>query len=289
MIVMRLKGGLGNQLFQYALGRHLSLLKNTGLTLDTSSFKTDDLREFRLSCFEISATNSNRLPFFATDGRAKHLNKVFQAIQGLFSKPFQIIKENGFEFDPMIFNCSDQAYLDGYWQSAKYFEQIAETLRKDLRLKSPLTGKLSEIAKAIQSTNAVSVHVRRGDYVSNPTTTAYHGVCSVEWYVEAAQLIESKVPNPIFYVFSDDYEWVKANLHFSVPTFFVPPSPDGQECNDMHVMSLCKHHIIANSSFSWWGAWLNPNPEKMVIAPKQWFVAGPQKTNDLIPSSWIRL
>lgn len=289
MIVMRLKGGLGNQLFQYALGRQLSLIKNTALQLDSSSYKTDTLREYRLDSFQIAATHSNQLPFFATDGRKRYLNRIIQAARGIFTKPFQIIKEKDFSFDPTVFNCSDQAYLDGFWQSEKYFFSIGQTIRNDLRLKKPLEGDLRKIAEQIRENNSVSLHVRRGDYVSNPVTTAYHGVCGAEWYEAAAKLIEGKVSNLTFFVFSDDYEWAKENLKLNSPAVFIKPSPDGQECNDLHVMSLCKHNIIANSSFSWWGAWLNENPEKIVIAPKNWFAAGSSNTQDLIPKTWIRI
>jgi hypothetical protein len=178
MIVMRLKGGLGNQLFQYALGRALSLSKNTTLQLDTSSFKSDTLREYRLDSFNIAASTSDQLPFFATDGRAKYFNTLIQGIRGLFSKPYQIIKEKGFSFDPSVLECSDHAYLDGFWQSEQYFTSFAQAICKDLSLKTPLQGDLKDLAEQISLTNAVSLHVRRGDYVSNPTTTAYHGVCS---------------------------------------------------------------------------------------------------------------
>ena len=289
MIVMRLKGGLGNQLFQYALGRYLSYSKNTALELDTASYHVDRLRVYRLDCFEIAASASDRLPFFSTEGRARHLNRIIQAVKGIFSRPFQIIRERHFSFDASVFDCSDQAYLDGFWQSEQYFAPIADVIRHDLRLKNPLPSALQELAGQIQATNAVAVHVRRGDYVSNPTTTAYHGVCSAQWYGDAAKLMMQKVDKPTFFVFSDDYEWVRENIRLDAPTVFIPPSPDGQECNDMHVMSLCQHNIIANSSFSWWGAWLNANPNKIVIAPKQWFAAGNHNTKDLIPHSWIRL
>lgn len=289
MIVMRLKGGLGNQLFQYALGRYLSYSKNTTLSLDTSSYHIDRLRVYRLDCFEIAASASDRLPFFATDGRLKHFNTILQTLKGLFSKPFQIIKERAFTFDASVLECSDQAYLDGFWQSEQYFAPIADLIRHDLRLKNPLPSALQALADQIQATNAIAVHVRRGDYVSNPITTAYHGVCSVQWYADAAKLMLQRVDNPTFFVFSDDYAWVRENIAFDAPTVFIPPSPDGQECNDLYVMSLCQHHIIANSSFSWWGAWLNANPNKIVIAPQQWFAAGKHDTKDLIPPSWIRL
>ena len=289
MIVMRLKGGLGNQLFQYALGRYLSHTKNTTLQLDTASYHIDRLRVYRLDCFQIEASASDRLPFFATDGRLKRLNSLIQGFKGVFSKPYQIIKERDFSFDPGVLECSDQAYLDGFWQSEQYFLPIAQVIRQDLRLKNPLPTHLQELALQIESCNAVALHVRRGDYVSNPITTAYHGVCSVEWYEKAAAHMMAKVEKPTFFVFSDDYEWVRENLRLNAPTVFIPPSPDGQECNDLHVMSLCQHNIIANSSFSWWGAWLNANPKKIVIAPQQWFAGGKHNTKDLIPHSWIRL
>jgi len=289
MIIMRLKGGLGNQLFQYALGRHLSIIKKVPLQLDTSSYRLDTLREYRLSPLDIHAHVTDRLSFFATDGKARYLNCIIQAVRGLISKPFQIVREPSFSFDSAVFDCSDQAYLDGFWQSEKYFLPIAKTLREDLQLKTPINGALKEIADQIRITNAVSIHVRRGDYVSNPTTTAFHGVCGVEWYETAAQIMESKVSNATYFVFSDDYEWAKTNLTFDASMVFVPPSPDGKEAQDMHVMSLCQHNIIANSSFSWWAAWLNANPNKIVIAPEKWFASGSQKTDDLIPANWIRL
>lgn len=289
MIVMRLKGGLGNQLFQYALGRYLSISKNTALQLDISSYKSDTLREYRLASFCINASASDKLPFFATDGKARHLNQFIQAVRGVFYRPFEIIREKSFAFDPQIFNCSDQAYVDGFWQSEKYFLPIANTIREDLHLKTPIKGNLKNIAEQIQACNSVSIHVRRGDYVNNPTTSAYHGVCSAQWYHNATNQILQKVENPTFFVFSDDYEWAKKNLQFSSPAVYIKPSPDGEECIDMHVMSLCQHNIIANSSFSWWAAWLNRNPNKMVIAPQDWFVAGPKQTNDLIPPQWTRM
>lgn len=289
MIIVRLKGGLGNQLFQYAIGRHLATTKDTSLVLDTSSYKTDTLREYSLSGFNISGHPSDKLFFFATDGRVRLLNRAIQAVRKLFSKPFQIVSEKSFSFDPSVLNCSDHSYLDGFWQSENYFLPIENTIREDLKLKTPVEGPLKKIAEHICSSNSVSIHVRRGDYVSNPTTTAFHGFCDSDWYIKATNWLEKKVGNPTYFVFSDDYEWAKSNLNFQAETVFIPPSPKGQEHNDMYVMSLCKHNIIANSSFSWWGAWLNDNPSKIVIAPKEWFAASHINTSDLIPTSWHRM
>lgn len=290
MIVMRLKGGLGNQMFQYALGRRLAIDHNTDLMLDTASYHYDRLRVYRLGVFNIKASASDSLPFVATDSRFKYVNHILQKVKSLFGKPYQIIKEKGFPFDPTILDCSDQAYLDGFWQSEQYFDSVAQIIRDDLQLKTPIAGELKTLAEQIKATpNSVSLHVRRGDYVSNPVTTAFHGVCGVDWYMQAADMMSERLVNPTFFVFSDDYEWAKANLNFQTNAVFIKPSPDGQECNDLHVMSLCQNNIIANSSFSWWGAWLNSNPNKIVIAPKVWFVGGPQDTRDLIPNSWHRI
>lgn len=290
MIVMRLKGGLGNQIFQYALGRRLSLDHNTELALETSSFKTDHLRKYRLNTFQIQANIvSNTLPFFPTTGRKRRLNTVLQFFRKLVGKPFEIYKETGFSFDPQVLKCSSNSFFDGFWQSEQYFSSVRSILLADLIPAKPLQGMLAHIANEISQSNSVSIHVRRGDYVSDPTTTAYHGVCSKEWYEQAAKHMKQRVPDLHFFVFSDDYDWAKSNLTFGAPTRFIEPSPDGLECNDLYAMSLCKHNVIANSSFSWWGAWLNQNPNKIVISPKQWFIAGPQNTDDLIPKNWIRL
>lgn len=289
MIVMRLKGGLGNQMFQYALGRRLSLDHQTPLMLETSSYKEDRLRVYRLDTFQIDAKASDRLPFFPTTGPKRRINTLLQFFRKLVGRPFDIYKEKGFDFDPEVLQCSANAFFDGFWQSEKYFLPIRKTLLTDFLPSQPLSGELALIAQQIDCCPAVSIHVRRGDYVSDPTTTAYHGVCSKEWYEEAARYMKAHVPNLHFFVFSDDYEWAKNNLAFDTPTTFVKPSPDGLECHDLYAMSLCQHNVIANSSFSWWGAWLNQNPDKIVIAPKRWFVAGPQRTDDLIPNSWIRL
>ena len=180
--------------------------------------------------------------------------------------------------------------MNGYWQSEKYFGAIQTQLREDLRLSQALSDLQQSLANKINHNPfAVSLHVRRGDYVADPTTTAFHGLCSLEWYARAAELILTKEPQAQFYIFSDDYKWVKENLTISAPIHFIEPSPDGQEAIDMHLMSLCKHNIIANSSFSWWGAWLNNNPQKIVIAPSRWFATDLHNTIDLIPSEWIRL
>lgn len=290
MIIARLKGGLGNQLFQYALGRHLAIKHQTELILDTTSFEKDHLRTYRLNSFQIKAKPSDRFWFFPDNRIGRRLNPLLEKVRALISQSITVVQEASFVFDPHILNTPNFAYLNGYWQSEKYFTAIQTQLREDLKLSQKLTELQQSLANQIANNPfAVSLHVRRGDYVADPTTTAFHGLCSLEWYAQAVQYMLSKERQAQFYIFSDDYEWVKENLSIAAPMHLIHPSPDGQEAVDMYLMSLCKHNIIANSSFSWWGAWLNPDPKKMVIAPKRWFATDHHNTVDLIPSEWIRL
>ena len=274
MIKINLKGGLGNQLFQYALGRHLAIIHKTSLMFDINSFTDDPLREYRLNAFNI----------FGQPDKAS-----LNPIRHFFRRKFGAIKENGFEFQPEILKTPDNSFLDGYWQSEKYFSAIQEIIRSDLTLINPIPQDLIPLKNKITSSNSVSIHVRRGDYDSNPTTTAFHGLCSIDWYKNAANEFTKTNEEFHFFIFSDDYDWVKENLRLDSPTTFIKPSANGDEAQDMYLMSLCKHNIIANSSFSWWAAWLNLNKSKKVIAPKRWFAQNTHNTSDLIPTEWIKL
>lgn len=285
---MHLKGGLGNQLFQYALGRNLSLLNKTTLLLDITSFKDDKLRSYSLDAFNICAQIAPPSPkniFLSSLIHKIHFMNLFKYFRP--SKSF--IVENRFNFQPEILNCPANAYLDGYWQSHRYFDAIAPIIRSDLTLKDPLSKTFAILKSQIQATNSVSIHVRRGDYANNPVTTNYHGLCSLDWYQQAFGKMQSLVKNAKYFVFSDDPDWVTANLKLNAPTAYILPSADGKEAHDLYLMSQCKHNIIANSSFSWWAAWLNPNIQKNIIAPKIWFSGADHDTKDLIPNDWIRI
>lgn len=278
MIEITLKGGLGNQLFQYALGRHLSIINNTGLTLDISNLLADPMRNYRLDAFNLP----NNI-FIKKNG---FLNKfISERILGRK----KIISENGFDFNARILDCRDQTKLDGYWQTENYFKGIESVIRSDLTLKEALPSNLLALKEQIESSNSVSLHVRRGDYASNPATNAYHGLCPIEWYENSAMVMGEMVGKAHFYIFSDDELWAKANIKFNAPITYIPKGRDGEEAFDLTLMSYCKNNIIANSSFSWWGAWLNKNQSKKVIAPKKWFLGASHETKDLIPKGWIRL
>jgi hypothetical protein len=214
----------------------------------------------------------------------------FHVRQLLLKRKFCNIKEKHFNFDKSVLFLRDDIYLQGYWQSEKYFKDISHIIRREFTLREPLSEASQQIAQKIKtSANSVSLHIRRGDYISNPTTNSVHGVCSLRYYQECVQVLNEKVGDVSLFVFSDDPVWVKENLSYKYSMIFVNHNGVEHAFEDMHLMSLCQHNIIANSSFSWWGAWLNNNPHKVVLAPKHWFRKEDIDTKDLIPDNWIRV
>lgn len=291
MIIVKLMGGLGNQMFQYAAGRRLSMSHNTNLKLDLNFLLDRTPREnftyrpYELGIFNIQAglaSRSETNQFFPSN---KNIVNSIKRKLGLV----KIIKESQFSFDEGFLSFPDNSYLDGYWQSEKYFKEIEEIIRSDFTLKMKATRPNQRLSKEISLYNSVSLHIRRGDYVSNPETKRFHGSCSLEYYERAIEKIANCITDPIFFVFSDDTVWAKDNLIVDYPIKFMFQNGPEKGYEDMLLMSLCKHNIIANSSFSWWGAWLNTNPEKIVIAPQKWFNDSSIITRDLIPNSWIRI
>jgi len=292
MIIVNLMGGLGNQMFQYAAGRSLSLRHQTALKLDLSFLEGDQTgntpRTFELDRFNISAQKASPREVSQMSGRQLPVrdrlrNRFFKAgIKGT------LFREKQFNVHPEFFLLPDNVYLDGYWQSESYFLEYNEILREEFTLKTPLSGRCLGLADEIQSVNAVSMHIRRGDYVSDPITRAAHHVCDLDYYRRAEEEISKSVRAPHFFVFSDDPDWVAANLKLRYPTRFVSHN-QGMAHKDLRLMSLCRHHILANSSFSWWGAWLNPRPDKIVCSPGKWFNEWQADTSDLIPDAWLRI
>ena len=176
----------------------------------------------------------------------------------------------------------------GYWQSEKYFVERSETIRSDFTFRIPLDVCNRELVATLDRANTVSLHIRRGDYANNSKTKATHGLCSLDYYQAAVNYVAERVESPRFFVFSDDIAWAKENLKIKFPCQYIGHNQGTNSYIDMQLMSLCKHHIIANSSFSWWGAWLNPNVSKIVIAPSRWF-AKPTNVHDLFPPGWVML
>lgn len=293
VVVARLIGGLGNQMFQYAAGRAIAEKYGVPLLLDVSGFQNYELRRYELDGFAISSSiaSEEQLAAFPPVPNKKGLWAALQKrLIGTLSR--SILREARYTYDSRIETVQPPVLLDGYWQSERYFAQIATILRREFTIKAGLLNPaniemLGEIEKA--GGQAVSLHVRRGDYVSNPQTAQYHGICTADYYLVAAARIAQHVENPHFFVFSDDPAWVQANLKLLHMTTLVQVNDADNGLLDMALMRACRHHIIANSSFSWWGAWLNDSPDKIVIGPARWFAQAGNDTRDLIPSAWIRL
>lgn len=292
MIIVNLTGGLGNQMFQYAAGKALALSHNTDLKLDLSWFdisaKTDTIRTFDLECFNLPDN------IIASDEELKKIKKgiltsrIPKSIKSFYySFQKNIILEKYFHYDPTFFDSPSNAYISGYWQSIQYFESFSEHIRKDFRFKTPMEGENQKISESIRATSSVSLHIRRGDYITHAYTNQFHGTTSLDYYNNALEYIKKKIDNPHIFIFSDDMDWVKRNFNLSLPTTYIDHNNIAFE--DIRLMSLCKHNIIANSTFSWWGAWLNENPEPIIIAPKKWFNDSTLNTKDVIPYSWLKL
>lgn len=284
MIISNISGGLGNQLFQYAAGRSLALHHNTELRLDISSFQNAGLRNFELTNFSIQAaiaTPDQIKGFTSRSFTAKTRDRLLPVqFKKLYKEPF-------FHYDKNFFRTSSSVYLKGYWQSEKYFSGIKDVLKKDFKLHPALTKDSEHYAAELRSVASVSVHIRRADYAAS-VFKEYHGILDIAYYKRAINLLKEKKQYLQFYFFSDDMNWVKEN--FRLPgAVYVSGEMTKTHIEDLYLMSQCRHNIIANSSFSWWGAWLNDNPDKIVVAPKNWFNKGPKDTYDLYPDSWIKL
>jgi len=293
MVISHVVGGLGNQMFQYAVARELELARGLPMRLDVSSYDDYHLHHGfelkRVFCCqpEIAVSDDVRkiLGWRAAPGMRRIL--ASPSLSALRGKSF--IVEPYFQYWPGIREVPDKVYLQGYWQSEKYFVDVTAVLRADFAFREKLSAINAEWAERISRCAAVSLHIRRGDYVSDSRTHAAHGVCSIDYYHAAVSHIADRVDSPVFFVFSDDIPWARANFDIDYPCHFIDHNRGTESYNDMRLMSLCRHHIIANSSFSWWGAWLNPDPDKIVIAPARWFLAVDRQLDDLFPQGWVRL
>jgi len=291
--VVRLTGGLGNQLFQYALGRSIQLRTGAMLRYDLGFFEQGPgahvQREFALSPFRLTCERANEQQISLAKHRGSRVRALLHGVHPRLAAERPVRDRPDMRFNPKVLRLEHDAYLDGYWQSERYFSDMAEQLREDLSLRDAPSGENARLAGAIKDCNAVSVHVRRGDYVTHPISSSHHATCSAEYYVRAMNRLVGSAPVDCFFVFSDDPEWSRANLRSTAPITFVDHNGNDAAHEDLRLMSICRHHIIANSSLSWWGAWLNPSPTKQVIAPKLWFLDPAMDPPDLIPDTWTRI
>ena len=293
MIIVKIIGGLGNQMFQYALGRALAHMNNTELKLDIGEFeKHYKLHRYSLQHLNIDAeiATSDEINRLKSGNESRLISPLLKVFRKIYKKNAvrNYVTENKFSFDASILSLGDNAYLDGYWQSEKYFIDIQDIIRQEFRLKTPPDWNNESIIEQIGTVNSVAVHIRRGDYVSDQNANSVHGTASLEYYTKAAKKIMNSTKSPIFFIFSDDPEWVKKNLNLPSSMIFVDHNGPEKNYEDLRLMSLCKHHIIANSTFSWWGTWLAKHKDQKVIAPLRWF-NNDVNTNDLIPDRWERI
>lgn len=287
MIIVKIKAGLGNQMFQYALGRRLSLDWQDELRFDLSWFNNiksnETSRTLEIDEFNIILNK-------ATEA------EISQSMRGIIARTIinmadrirgRLNRNYFYRFHSGLLRKQKFLYLDGYFQSYKYFNSIRETLLADFILKSGYSAEGLILKGEIeQSDQSAGIHIRRGDFAAS--CLGWNGLCDIAYYQKALAEIRKKHKNVKLFIVSDDIEWAKENLKFDGSMVFVS-RPSLNAAEELLLMSLCKHQIIANSTFSWWSAWLNKNLEKIVIAPSRWLVAADIDTGDLIPKEWIRI
>lgn len=290
MIVIRLCGGLGNQLFQYAAGRRLAHVHRAELILDLSWYahtpSSDTPRAYELGRYPIQAR-------LATKAEAVwcrlHQGRYIRRLPFL-PRRWRHCLEKRFDFNPSVLDLPDNTYLDGYWQSHHYFDEVADLIRAEFYPLASFGVQDNKVAALIAdaATGAVSLHVRRGDYVTHNAAAETHGLCSIDYYKAALARVASLVKEPQLFVFSDDPAWTRENLPLPNTATFIDHNGSDAAFQDLRLMSLCHHHITANSSFSWWGGWLNPRKDKIVVTPRKWFM-DERNIDSLIPLNWICL
>lgn len=290
MNIVQIHSGLGNQMFQYAL--YLALRHRTPETkIDVSVFAHRPShngyeleRVFGVRPNYASVAERNRMADVGKEWYAQ----VRRALFGARHTEGQLIHEpdpaNGWAPDILQ---AKNAYLQGYWQSEHYFEEVTDEVKSAFTFRQPLPEEAQQLANTITAApNSVSVHIRRGDYLKARRIDDYT-VCNESYYRRAVAYMQAHVTNARFYVFSDEPTWGREQQLFPADTVFVSGHNGEQAYIDMQLMSLCRHHIIANSSFSWWGAWLGQEQETITVAPNRWFRHRPRP--DIVPTRWIQI
>jgi hypothetical protein len=291
ILISRLNGGLGNQLFQYACGRSISLASGVQLVLDASGLQSINhrvtRRDFELDVYGIKARTTT-IEEGAKCRRAARWGKIGAWIAGL-----ELVTEAPDVYPNLRHPIECDTVLEGFWQSENCFASHSEDIRADLTPQRELSEQSRRIAQFLEAAPSVAIHVRRGDYVSLQSAARFHGTLPLTYYMEAAQRIRAHDRDAHWVVFSDDIEWCRSTLSFlDAPPLFVDHNQDRDAWQDLHLMSLCRHHIIANSSFSWWGAWLSERHDRkdqMIYAPAKWFVESDPYEEFRIPKRWTRL
>ena len=285
MIVIEASGGLGNQMFQYALYKKLEFM-NKDVAFDTSFFRSkQNLRELEIGVFGVqykSITDKEAACIRGYGYQDSILDKLKYKFKPSKIKTYRDVIE---KFQPEVLTM-DNVYLCGYWQSEKYFKDIRHIILKEFDFPAEIKKKTEVLCEQMEKENSVSIHIRRSDYLTEQNAKIYGNICTETYYENAIAYMDSQIDSPQYYVFTDDLAW--AREYFKEDRFSIVDEYRGKDSyTDMYLMSRCKHNIIANSSFSWWGAWLNQNPEKKVLAPKKWFHN--HEKEEIVCEDWIRI
>jgi len=296
MIIVSIFGGLGNQMFQYACGKALAAKLGVELKLDIS-FLADKLerenftvRDYELNVFKINdgfVELSEVRKFIPDLWNCTKPDLLKYKLLRFFNGNHYYFEKQKFRFEPHIEQLKDNSYVYGYFQTEKYFSNVKDDLLQSFTLKSEPDEQNQRLIAKMGAETAVSIHIRRGDYLNSP-----FNLLELAYYQKAIELIKQQVENPKFYLFTNDYDWALQNFDvLEIDKTIVVHNQAENSFMDMILMSQCKHNICANSSFSWWGAWLNQYPKKIIIAPKQWYksLKYNANTSDLIPAGWLQI
>jgi hypothetical protein len=289
-VLVHLLGGLGNQMFQYAAARAVAERCKAPLVLDASWLTDPAQRPFALRPFHIKAEVLQPAPFRSPLSLAlwrfsRRLNRRFAPRR--LGVP--IHREKSFRYDDSVQSCRAPVYMYGYFQSEKYFADCRDVIFDDFQIPSPPGPAARRLLDRIQASDAVCVHIRRGDYVTDPAVHAFHGLCALDYYRRGLDEVTRHLARPECFVFSDDPVWAREHLKLSAPMTIVDIHGPNEAHEDLRLMAACHSYVIANSSLSWWGAWLGRRSGKRVVAPRQWFRSASRDASDLIPDHWVRL
>lgn len=294
-VTVTLCGGLGNQLFQYATARAVAIRCNSPLIIDLSWFdevlSTPNVtpRKYALAPFSLPVHQVHAQPTNLT--RPGRLSRFLGRLGRRLGRSAHDNRfgEESYRFDKRVLHLQSPVQLTGYWQSPRYFSDVATQIRQDIGTFRELTEACVELLKKIRAADAICIHVRRGDYVTNKEASSFHGLCSLDYYKNGVNQVAHGLKLPHGFVFSDDAAWVRENLNIGIDFTVVDVNSVDEPHLDLWLMSACNHFVIANSSLSWWGAWLSTSLGKRVIAPARWFSNSTIDTSDLIPENWVRI
>jgi hypothetical protein len=291
VIISALHGGLGNQMFQCAIAIAIAEKSGDEFRVDTRKIASGLVhhgivapRVFGFSNRIVGEADIREV--LGWRGKSFILERLTRrSLEFLRGETY--FSEKQFNFDENALKVTRNKYLFGYWQTEKYFSWCSQSVRSWFSFVDPFSQEDRKISNLISDSVSVSVHVRRGDYISDQGARKVFATCTPRYYRDAFEIIDMKVNRPTFFIFSDDIDWARKNVRVNAPHVFVSHNRGNDSFRDLRLMSLCDHHVIANSSFSWWGAWLAEKSDTIVVAPRMWVTDKKWDNRDRIPTRWF--